>query len=179
MRLNTREAVLGLLAVSVALFGGTALLAKPKFGLLKEVSLQQAQLREQIEQDRRLVGLREEIEKELAELSQRLPVQPLDKKMDIHWLSVMDNIAVKHGVHISKRQAGKEEKSGDLYELTIECKEWESNLDSMVHFLFDLQEEGAMLDVQQLLIKPKGGDVLRGRFLLNCAYTKQPAPATP
>jgi hypothetical protein len=67
-----------------------------------------------------------------------------------------------------------------VYELAIDCREWEATLDPLVRFLFDLQSEGAMFDVRQLMIKPKGKGVLRGRFALYCAYTREaserPAP---
>ena len=178
MRFTTREIVLALLALAVGLFGGTALVIRPRLAELRQMRTARAGLRAEIEADMKLVDRRETFGEQLAELSERLPVYPADKKMDIHWLSLMDNIAAKHGVRITKRQAGDENRNGDLYELGIECKQWEADLDAMVHFLFDLQEEGAMLNGQQLLIKPKGNNVLRGRFFLNCAYTKQPVPAT-
>ena len=173
MKLSSREIVLGLATVTVILFGGVALLARPQFDELKRIRAEQADLRREIAEAKQLVVRRDEFDAEMEELSQRLPRFPMDQKMDTHWLRVMGNVATKHGVKISKRQAGEEKRNGDLYEMGIECKEWESELEPLVHFLFDLQEEGAMLDVQQLLIKPKGNNLLRGRFFLNCAYTRQ------
>ena len=73
---------------------------------------------------------------------------------------------------ISKRQPGEEKQQGEVYELPIECREWEGSLDAITHFLFDLQSEGAMMDIRHLLIKPKGEGVLGGRFWLHCAYTR-------
>lgn len=178
MKFTTREIVLALLALAVGLFGGTGLFIRPRLAEMQRMRTERTALRAEIEQDMRLVERRAGFAEQLAELSERLPVYPADKKMDIHWLSLMDSLAAKHGVQIAKRQAGEEVKNGDLYELGIECKQWEADLDSMVHFLFDLQEEGAMLNVQQLLIRPKGNNVLRGRFFLNCAYTKQPVPTS-
>lgn len=172
MKVSPREAVLGVLTLAVALLGGTALLARPKIDEWKQLRADQAQVRMEIEQDRRLVAGRDEWVKRLSELSKMLPVFPPDKKMDIHWLSVMDGAASKHGVQISKRQAGDEEQQGEVYELPIESKEWEGTLDGLVHFLFDMQKEGAMLDVRQLFVKPKSQNVLRGRFVLYCAYTR-------
>ena len=175
MRLSSREAVLVLSTAAVALFGGSALVARPKVDVWKETRRQQEAVRTEIEQDERLLQQRESLETELAELSQSLPAYSTDKKMDIHWLSTMDRFAAKHGVKISRRQAGEEKKAGDVRELPIECQQWEGNLDSLVHFLFDLQSEGGMLDVRHLLIKPEKGDLLRGRFTLYCAYTRESA----
>ena len=159
---------------AVALFGLTVLFARPKFDELKDIGRRQDAAMRDIEQDMQLVERRAQWEKELADLSRRLPVHPADKQMDTYWLAVMDDVAVKHGVKITKRQAGAEKKNGHLYELPIDCKEWEADLSSIIHFLFDLQEEGDMIDVQQLYIRPREGGLLRGRFNLNCAYTREP-----
>jgi len=106
-----------------------------------------------------------------------LPTLPAGRNTDVHWLELMDNMASKNGIKIIKRQAGEEKKMGEVYELPVECKEWEGSLDSMSHFLFDMQSEGGMLDIRQLLVKPTGKDVLRGRFTLYCAYMKEPQKA--
>jgi hypothetical protein len=86
----------------------------------------------------------------------------------------MDGLASRNGVKIITRQVGEEEQAGEIYELPIECKDLEGTLQGLVRFLFDLQNEDAMLDIRQFYVKPKGkGDVLlRGRFTLYCAYTR-------
>jgi hypothetical protein len=151
------------------------MVVRPQFERWKELRAQQAEMRHLTETDRRLVGERGKSEKRFEELSRNLPAFAPDKKMDVHWLSVMDDLAAKHNVQISKRQAGEEKKIGDVYELSIECLAWEASLDALIHFLFDLQASGAMLDVRQLLIKPKSPGLLGGRFSLSCAYTRSPA----
>ena len=175
MKMSARELILGILTVGVVLFGITALLAKPKLDELKEVNEQRRAIINSIKIEERLVEKRVTWEEKLAEMSQLLPMETADKDMDVHWLSVMDRVASKHGVKIKKRMAGEEVQQGDVYELPIECKEWEADLDSLVNFLFELQSEGAMLDIRQLLVKPKGKGVLKGRFTLYCAYTREKA----
>jgi len=174
VKLSSREAMLVLTVGAVGIFGGSAMLVKPRIDAWKELQKEQAGILAQIERDSKLVAERDKWMKRLEKLSEMLPQHASDEKMDVHWLSVMDNLASKHGVRISKRQAGEERRQGDVYELPIECKDWEGSLDSVIHFLFDLQSAGAMLDVRQLLVKPKGKGVLRGRFLLYCAYTREP-----
>ena len=173
MKMSAREIILGILTIGVVLFGLTALLAKPKIDELKEVNEQRRVIINSIKIEKRLVEKRDSWEERLAEMSQLLPMEPADKDMDVHWLSVMDRVASKHGVKIKKRMAGEEVQQGDVYELPIECKEWEADLGSLVNFLFELQSEGAMLDIRQLLVKPKGKGVLKGRFTLYCAYTRE------
>ncbi len=173
MKMSARELVLAVLTIGVVLFGLTALLAKPKIDELKEVNAQRQNIINSIKIEKRLVEKRDYWEQRLAEMSQLLPMEAADKDMDVHWLSVMDRIASKHNVKISKRMAGEEVQQGDVYEMPIECKEWEADLESLVNFLFELQSEGAMLDIRQLLVKPKGKGKLKGRFTLYCAYTRE------
>jgi hypothetical protein len=175
MKVTPREAALALATGAVMLFGATVFMVRPKVDELRDLWKRQAEAARETELDMKLVNQRGQWEKSMAELSTRLPVQPADKQMDAYWLSVMDDMAARHGVKITKRQAMAEKRNGPLYELPIECKEWEADLASITHFLFDLQEEGDMLDIQQLYIRPKEGGQLRGRFTLNCAYTRVPA----
>ncbi|MGQ9661030.1 MAG: hypothetical protein ACUVWX_01675 [Kiritimatiellia bacterium] len=173
MKLSPRELILLVVTAIVTLFGGTYFVVRGRLDEWKEISRSIEELQRQIELQQRLVETRGKWEAELKRLGRSLPVFPPDQKMDVHWLSLMDEIASAHHVIIAKRQAGEEKKVGDLYELPIECSEWEGTLEALVGFLYDLEEKGGMLDVRQLFIKPKGQGVLRGRFSLVCAYTKR------
>jgi Tfp pilus assembly protein PilO len=168
-----REAVLGLITMAIALFAISYMAARPKLAKLKDVRQEQARIQEQIRQDNEKIADKKKWSKQYAELSKMMPTLPANKKTDAHWLEIMDNIATRNGVKIFKRQAGEEKKLGNVYELPLECKEWEGTLDSMLHFLFDMQSEGAMLDIRQLMVKPQGKGVLRGRFTLYCAYMRE------
>jgi hypothetical protein len=165
--------VLLLVTVAVILFGGSFIMARPKIEQWKELRMEQSGIVADIEDNRELLKEKEKWEKQMAEVSKTLARLPAGQKVDVHWLSLMDRLAAKHGVLIRRRQAGEEKQERDIYELPIECRDWEASLDSLVHFLFDLQAEGAMLDVRQLSIKPKGKTQLKGRFSLSCVYTKE------
>ena len=173
MRLSQRELILAMATGTIVLFGLSVILSKSKIEEWKEIGKKQEELSIKIQRNQETIHSREIWQKKLSELQQALPEYAADKKMDVQWLSTMDQLATKHGVKILKRQAGEEKVVGDVYELPIECKEWEGNLNAIVHFLFDLQNQGAMLDIRQLQAKPKSGDVLRGYFSLYCAYAKQ------
>ena len=67
---------------------------------------------------------------------------------------------------------------GDVFELPIEVRDWEGSLEALVGFLFELQSQGAMLDIRHLVMKPNEKKVLRGRFVLYCAYTRERQPRT-
>jgi len=95
----------------------------------------------------------------------------------------MDSVATRNGFTIARRQTGKEAEVGDVYELPIDCKDWEGSLESLVKFLYDLNREGAMLDVRQLYVRPSNKPgYLKGTFTLYCAYMRgdvekeKPAP---
>jgi hypothetical protein len=169
--------MLGLAAAAAALLGATALLARPKLAQWKDLRSQQERLRQDIELDKALIAQKARWDREFEELSGMLPLRPADEKMDVHWLAVMDQVASRHGVRISKRRAGDETQEGDVFEMPIEVEHdgWEGPLDALVHFLFDLQTEGAMLDIRQLLIKPASNGQLAGRFSLYCAYRREGA----
>lgn len=173
MKFSRREYVLALMLVGFMLFGISAILAKPKLVEWRSLAEEKELLEIALEKDMRLLQRRETIAAEFEELRQFLPDFPKDKLMDVHWLTIMDETATRYGVNILKRQALEEKRMGDVYELPLECREWEGTLDSLRYFLVDLQGRGAMLDIRQLLVRQKEGEVLRGRFTLFCAYTRK------
>lgn len=172
MKISPRELVLLVATSSVALFGGTAILARPHVDAWQATVEKQAKARAEIEKSTRLIQARDIWSRKFDELGRKIPQFPADKPMDVHWLTMMDDIASRHGLTISKRQVGEEKRVGDVYELPIEVKDWDGQLEAITHFMFDLQEAGAMLDLRQLYIKPKEDRSLRGRFILYCAYTR-------
>ncbi len=172
MKITSREMTLGLITLTAGLFGGTLLLARPRLVEWQRLEVTQKRLEEEIRRDRELVERREHWEGRLDELSEAMEQYGTRMKTDVLWLSTIDAVAREHGLEIRRIEAGEERQQGDVYELPIECTEWEGSLDSLIHFLFDLQSRGAMLDVRFLHIKPKAGKVLRGRFSLSCAYTR-------
>lgn len=173
MRLTYRETVLLIATVFAVLFGGFAILAKPKFERLKELRDMRSELKWQIERDRQFVAKEPALVKKYEALSKLLP-PAVEENMGVRWQQILERVARKNNVRIINSKAGIEKKLGDVYELPIDCKDWEGSLEGIVHFLFDLQNEGAMLDIRRLMIKPKGGQVLRGNFALYCAYTREP-----
>jgi hypothetical protein len=173
MKLVPREAMLALATAAVAIFAISYIAAKPKIERLKDIQQEQVNLRKQIQRDRDTIAGKGKWDKEYDGLRKMLPTLPAGRNTDVHWLELMDNIAGRNGIKISKRQAGEEKKLGEVYELPVVCNDWEGSLNSMTHFLFDLQNEGAMLDVRQLRVKPQGKDMLKGSFTLYCAYMKE------
>ncbi len=140
----------------------------------KQAEWQRQEMR--LQRERAVIALRPEIEQRYAELRDHMPIFPEGKSVDTHWLPIMDNTARANNVNIAQRAIGGEENLGDVTELTLECRDWEGRLDSLVWFLYDLEtRQDAMMDVRALTIKPsaKKPGILQGSFTLNCAYMRQ------
>lgn len=181
MRMSDRELFLATVTGAILLLGGSYLVVKPKWDQMKLVREEQAQLRREVDQYRDLALQRDKWNKEMESVKGMLAKYPAEQAMDVVWLSKMDGKARAHGVNITRRRAGEEKQVGDVYELPVECSEWDGSLAGLAHFLFDLQTEGAMFDVRQLTVRQvRGSGQLRGGFTLYCAYikegTKKPSP---
>jgi len=179
MTITPRESVLALGTAAAILFGGGVMLARPKITEWRDVVTRCDSAVEEIQGYQDLVAQCPEWEAKFLGLSEQLPQHPADREVDVYWLEKMDELASKHGLQISQRRAGEQVDQGDVYELAIECRDWTGTLEQIVGFLFELQSEGAMFDIRQLLIKPKGKGALRGRFSLSCAYTREEAKTSP
>lgn len=175
MKGSKREWVLGLVTVGVALYAiGGALLYRYINGVAyQEQQMSREALLLQLEQNRRLVDERERWESRMAEMQDLMPVFAADRQMDVHWLSLIEGVAAKHGLNILRHEPGQEAQEGPIYELPIFCRQWEGSLDSLVRFLFDLENEGAMVDVRYLFVKPKDRNIRTGRFDIYCAYRRE------
>lgn len=171
MRISQRELVLLIVTIFSLLFGGAIMTAKPKVEHLKDVMEQKRKARWQIDRDKQFVAKREVLLNKYQELSKLLPPATRDD-MGVYWQQVLERVAGENKLKLINSKAGLEKQIGDVYEILIDCKSWEGDLDSVVHFLFDLHSEGAMLDVRRMLVRSADGQVLRGTFALYCAYTR-------
>ena len=173
MKISSRETVLFLMTFGVGLLGATAYLAKPRYEEWVELRKMQLDVNDSIEMSERLISGRNESEAAYKALSSKF--RPVSEKgeMKVHWLSFVENIANKRGLRLLTHKVGKENNIGDFCEVTIDCPRWEGTIDALVHFLFDLQQKDAMVDVQYLRIKPKDKALRTGRFILSCAYMRK------
>ena len=105
---------------------------------------------------------------------EKMPMFPEGEDVDTHWMDLMDRLATTNYIAISRRQYGKEESKGDVFELPVEVGGWEGSLEGLVQFLWDVQSnEQSMMDVSALTMRPsqKRG-FLKGTFTLSCAYMR-------
>jgi hypothetical protein len=178
---SDREKAMLAVTLLVVLFGVLGLTLR---GRLAQLRLLRGALREQrlLLADRgQLVAQRASWEEQYASLQSLMPVFEPERRVDTYWLAIMDRLAAKNNLSIIKPQIGEEKLAGDVYEMPIDCKDWEGSLEGLVGFLYDLQAEGAMLDMRGMFIRPAPNKpaLLRGSFTLFCAYLRgAAAPAT-
>lgn len=179
VKLTPRETTLAVGVAVAALIAVTLMAAKPYMARWNALRDQQRQLQREISLSQRLVAQKDTVTAQFDKLKGLLPTHPENRNMKVHWQTLMQKIAEKNDVSINKSKPGEEKKQGSVYEVPIECSEWDSDLEHLTHFLFDLESAGAMLDVRQLSIRPQGGGgKLTGRFSLYCAYTREDRATT-
>ena len=139
---------------------------------IKQRTLQTAE--ENIAMQKELIEAKDIWAKRYEDKKPQMPVFKPGVQVDTYWLNIMDLAAERHGVKIRNRHSGEETKVSDVFEFPIEVKDWESELEPFVNFMYALQAEGAMLDIRTLNITPisnKPG-LLKGSFVLYCAYMR-------
>lgn len=170
---SSREKNMLLVTVVIVLYAAAGLSFKKQIANWKAEQKVYATAQKKFKEEKALIAARDEWTDRYEEVRDLMPVFPFDKDVDTHWLNVMDSAATRNGLTISRRQTNKEAEVGDVFELPIDCKDWEGSLESLVKFLYDLHKEGAMLDMRQLFIRPSNKPgYLKGTFTLYCAYMR-------
>lgn len=179
MNLSTREIGLAWVTMVAVVLGGTYWFSQPKLQEWKDAKEAQQTLGWRAKEAEHLLSGREEIDQRLAKLREELPSHPQGKDVTAEILRMIERMAQKHSLTLLRREADKERNVGDLYEVSITCT-WEGELDAVVHFLYALQSQGAILDVRQLSMSPiPGGAVrLKGNCTVDYAYTRPAAAAS-
>ena len=170
MKLSNRETMLAWATGLVVLAGVTYLFCEPKVKEIVRLRGEQAKVQEKIDLTGRMVAQKGSWKTRLDELTKGLPEFPADKDATADLLITLDRIASDCKLKLPRREAEPEKKHGEVSQMSINYK-WEGSLDALVHFLFQLQEQGAMLDLSQLSISPEKG-VLKGGFTVDCAYRR-------
>ena len=104
-----------------------------------------------------------------------MPMFTAGKATDTTWRSRIEQLAKDNLVQIYQIEHGKEVETGDVLQLPIEIKSFESSLEALVKFLHALDSaDGGMFDVKTLSVKPSSKQgYLRGSFSLTCAYMRE------
>ncbi len=180
MSISPREQVLLGMTLVVLLYGTLGLTARGRLEILRELRAERNEQQRLLDDRELLISQRAEWESQYAGLRDLMPVFDPVRRVDTYWLGIMDRLAAKNNLSIVRRQVGSERQVGDVFEMPIDCKDWEGSLEALVGFLYDIQAEGAMLDMRQMFIRPtpKKPALLRGSFTLYCAYLRDASAAS-
>ena len=175
MTISPRERLLAGCTVAALLF---ALLGLSYDGQVRAWRTARAELRTRqadLRFRRALIGRQAEINARFERLKDLMPVFPADRQVDTHWMGIMSSAAKRNELDIRNARPEKETRAGDVYEFPIECRDFEGSLDALVRFLHEVQNEGVMLDVRSLTVRPNPQNpaLLRGQFTLYCAYMRE------
>lgn len=173
MKFSLRELVLAWATTVVVLLGLTYWLGQPKAKEWRDAVKAREQLTWRIKEIDHLMSDQDSVSARIAEIRKQLPQHPAGKDVTAELMMTLEKTAQEHGLSLLRREPEEEKSVGDLFEVAINCT-WEGELDAVVHFLYALQVQGAILDVRQMTITPgQGGpDRLKGNFTVDCAYTR-------
>lgn len=174
MKTSKRETLLGLIALAAILFGLTYWLAGSRIAEQRRMKDDKARLLHQIELHKRILAEQNGWLSRLEYLRGQLPVYDDKTAITAELLKLIKRTADEHGLDLVRTQPYREEQNGSLYELGVSCN-WEGKLESLTHFLYDLQKQGIRFDVLQLNAQPDAqrDRILKGSMTVDCAYRKK------
>ncbi len=173
MKISRREIIIGIVTLFAVLFGFTYWLGGTKIAEQRELAEEKVRLTRQIELHKRIIKEQENWTGRLAELQGQLPIYDQRTSVNGKIMQEIKGIADKNGFDLTKSRTDREKKVGALYELSVIC-DWEGELEQLVHFLYDINQQGLRYDIRELTVRPdaKRGDILRGDLTIECAFRR-------
>lgn len=180
MSLSTREKVLAAATVFTIAFGLVGTQVRDRIERIADTSRTAKDLSGRISLQRELIASAHDWADRYEQVKDQMPVFEPGQQVDTYWLNIMDIAAEQHEVRIRNRSAKDETVLSDVYEFPIEVREWEATLEAFMRFMHALISEGAMLDIRELRVSPVPNrqGILRGSFVLYCAYMRGAPTAT-
>jgi hypothetical protein len=180
MKISKREGILGLVTLAAVLFTVTVWLADSRLAEQRRMRDDKERLLREIKLHQRILAEKDNWAVRLQELQKQVPVYSEKSSVSSEMLKLISSMANGHSLDLIRTQPYREEQVGSLYELGVNC-DWEGTLDSLVRFLYDLQQQGLRFDVRQLTAQPHAqrDQILKGSMTIDCAYRKEPAAQTP
>ena len=123
-----------------------------------------------------LIKRKDEWQKNLDELRSKLPKYAADQPVSAELLKTITKTAESHNLHLTRTEPEEEKQAGDVSELAITCT-WDGELEALIHFLYDVQMQGAVLDIREITMAPGQASAgqLKGNFKVFCAFTRERA----
>ncbi|QHI70459.1 hypothetical protein [Tichowtungia aerotolerans] len=179
MKISRREMLIGILTLFIALFGLTYWLGGSRIAEHKAIIEEKEKLLRQIQLHKRIIAEQGSWTNRLSELQSQLPVY--DRKVSVtgEILKEIKSMADGTGLDLTKSRANREKQVGTLYELSVIC-DWEGELEELVRFLYQVNEQGLRFDIRELSVRPdaKRAGILRGDMIIDCAYRRSDEAAS-
>jgi hypothetical protein len=185
---SRREITLALATALAILAGLTYWIVSNKLPAIQDAAKERIIIEKKIAVNQRLIRKQKPLMAELNAIINTLPQHDKDKDVQYSLLQEISQQAENTQFTIIKRDPGEERKVGntELYELSVDCT-YESTIDPLVYFLYNLQAKGAVMNVSELQVKqassrPDRKGQLKGSFVVDFAYSRvdqslAPAPA--
>jgi hypothetical protein len=182
MTLNTREWNLLVATVLVILLGSTWMLGGDKLTEWRELRDSRANLELQKRRHESKIGRKDDLMRRLDVVKLVLPQHGLKQDLKSDFMQRIQNLADKSLVTVEKLDSDNEKAVGDsgLFKMAVKVN-WKGALKELVPFLYDLQSQGAVMDVRDLSVKSDNTGMLKGTLAVDFAYSRSdsmPAPAT-
>ena len=174
MKTSQRETLLGLITLTIILFGVTYWLGGSRIVEQRRIKDDKVRLLHQIELHKRIIAEKDAWFSKLEELQSQLPVYDDKTAITAELLKLIKRTADEYGLDLVRTQPYREQQVGTLYELGVSCS-WEGKLEALTRFLFELQKQGIRFDVLQLNAQPDAqrDRILKGSMTIDCAYRKK------
>jgi hypothetical protein len=173
MKFSSRELVLAWTTAVIVLGGVTVWMINPRIQEWKEGSRVRSALADRRRSAERLLKKKDDVNKDLDVFRKQLPQYPAGQNVTSELLKMLESKAQENGLTLLRREPDEEKSVGDLFEVSIKCS-YETELEGLVHFLYALQIQGAILDVHELSVQPMqgSGSRLKGNVTIDFAYTR-------
>ena len=176
MKLSQREFILGWTTALVMLAGITYWVIQPRLETWREMRHYRQAIFDQIKLAQRLVDQRPQWMERMDQLRASVERHPADRDVTADYLRLLERLASENNLTLIKRNAQKEKAFGDLLEVLIDCT-WEGSLDSLVRFIYALEKQPAVMDIEELTVSLVSGQEakLKGNFIIVCVYSRLPS----
>lgn len=176
MKLSARETRLIAAAGAIILLGMTYWIGEGYVKKWRDAAAEMQTLGAKMELTQRLIEQKPMWEERLQNFRNQLPRHAQNKEVVSELLKTLEKLARDNSLVLLRREPEKERVTGDLSEVAIQCL-WESDLEALVRFLYAVQMQGVILDIQQLSVTPAQGSPgkLKGSFTVECAFGRTSA----
>ncbi|MDF3130724.1 hypothetical protein P0Y35_16055 [Kiritimatiellaeota bacterium B1221] len=176
-KLNAREVRLSLITGGVILLGLSYQILNSQLTRLKGLKRQELSARVERRQQQDLLAEKPDLIEQLSTIKGQLPRHPEGQDLKSELARQVQSLANKSGLRLTGLTPDAEVflEELELYQAAVECS-WSGSSKSLVAFLHQLNELGAVADIRDLRLRNRSGmaNTLSGTFVLDFVYSRVP-----